>query len=163
MAPSRRAAAAFAAALYAFALPAAFAGGGMPVAADLHDAMRADGADARVLVLMVSRSDCGYCKVLKREVLDPTVKSGDYAGRAVFRELMIDDPAPIRDLDGTQTTAAAVARRYREYLSPTLLFLDADGAELSKRRRGVTTIEYYGHYLDRAIRRAEAALAARGS
>ena len=36
-------------------------------------------------------------------------------------------------------------------MTPTLLFVDSQGRELAERMVGVTTLEFYGGYLDQAI------------
>ena len=42
------------------------------------------------IVLLVSTSDCSYCRKLKDEVLNPMVKSREYDDRALLGELMLD-------------------------------------------------------------------------
>jgi hypothetical protein len=37
------------------------------------------------------------------------------------------------------------------YLTPTLVFLDGDGNEVSERIIGINTLEMYGGYVDEAI------------
>ena len=48
------------------------------------------------IVLLISRSDCSYCMVIKDEVLNPMMKSGEYDDQALIGELMLDAAAPLR-------------------------------------------------------------------
>ena len=136
------------------ALPALAAFDHLPLVQDLT----ALGRDARArglpILLLVSRSDCGYCEKLVDEVIGPMVKSGEYRDRILIRELMSDAVEPVRDFSGRWMPADAVAGRYRASLTPTVLFLDPEGRELAPRIRGINTVDLYGFYLDRSIERA---------
>ena len=111
-----------------------------------------------MLLVIVSRTDCGYCQVLKREFIRPMLISGNYTDKVLIRELLLDKDTSITDFDGTRTTASMIAQRYDEWLTPTVLFLSPSGDELTPRRRGINTVEYYGYYLDKAIDQARSAL-----
>ena len=69
----------------------------VPVARDLV----ADAALAREqripILLVFTREDCGYCELLKRTVILPMIISGEYRDRVVIREVIVDDPADLRD------------------------------------------------------------------
>lgn len=110
------------------------------------------------IVLLMSASYCGYCDRVRDEFLVPMIIGGDYAGRAMLRELPIDGPG-VRDFDGKRRPAAAIAERYAVSLVPTLLFLDGRGRELARRMVGLGTVDFYGAYLERAVETAEARLA----
>ena len=112
------------------------------------------------ILLVVSRDDCPYCKLLKREILEPMLLSGDYSGRVLIRELLVDSYAPVRDFDGETVSSDAVASRYGARLTPTVLFLDHRGRELAEPMIGINTVEFYGHYLDATIDAARVRLGA---
>jgi thioredoxin-related protein len=112
------------------------------------------------IVLVVSRADCPYCELLKEEILQPMLISGDYDGRVLIRELLIDSALPLRDFDGQAIAPDALASRYRTRLTPTVLFLDHRGRELTERMIGINTVDFYGYYLDAAIDAAGEHLAA---
>lgn len=112
------------------------------------------------ILLVVSQTDCPYCKLLKREILEPMLLSGDYTGRVLIRELFIDSHLPVRDFDGRDVTPDDLAGRYRARLTPTVLFLDHRGQELAEPLIGINTVEFYGYYLDAAIDAARARLGA---
>ena len=103
------------------------------------------------ILLVVSQEDCPYCELLKREILEPMLVSGEYDGRVLIRELLIDAELPVRDFDGQAVAPDALARRYRARLTPTVLFLDDRGRELTERMIGINTVDFYGYYLDAAI------------
>lgn len=124
--------------------------------------LRSDGIQAQaqglVLILMLSRTDCPYCELLKREIIGPMIASGDYQDKVMIRELLLDSGSELIDFAGARTRAEAFARRYDETLTPTLLLLSPTGTELAAPRRGVSTLEFYAYYLDKAIDKARAAL-----
>ncbi len=110
------------------------------------------------IVMLLSRSDCPYCDVLKAEVLVPSIRSGEYAERAIMRELMIDDGETVLGRDGKTVASATIAAGYGLEVTPTLLFLDAEGEMLAPPLVGLVIVDYYAHYLQRSLARAETAL-----
>ena len=103
------------------------------------------------IVLLVSRSDCSYCMVIRDEVLNPMMKSGEYDDQALIVELMLDAAQPLRWFDREYERRGELASRLETDLTPTLLFLGPDGTELAPRIRGINTVELFGFYVDRAI------------
>ena len=103
------------------------------------------------IVLLVSRSDCSYCMVIKDEVLNPMMKSREYDDQALIAELMLDAAEPLRWFDGEHGIRDELTSRFETDVTPTLLFLAPDGAELASRIRGINTVELFGFYVDRAI------------
>ena len=112
------------------------------------------------IVLLLSRSDCSYCVLLKDEVLNPMVKSREYDDSTLLGELMLDSEEPLRGFQGGYELRDDVASRFDADLTPTLLFLAPDGSELAPRIIGVNTLEFLGFYVDRAIETARARLGA---
>ena len=131
----------------------------VPVVQDLQSDSEQARNKGLVLLLIVSSTDCGFCERLKREIIRPIIASGAYQDKVLIRELLLDRGMNITDFDGTQTTAVAIAGRYDEGLTPTVLFLSPQGLELTARRRGINSVEFYHHYLDKAIDKALLALA----
>lgn len=119
-----------------------------------HD-LRSDTATGEPLVVMFSRSDCGYCRRLEAEQFVPMLRSGDYAGRVVIRKLSLDRGQQIVDLDGNRVETQQIAARYRVTFTPTVLLLGPEGEELAERLVGLGLADFYGAYLERAIRRAK--------
>ena len=103
------------------------------------------------IVVLFSATHCSYCSIIKEEFLKPMLISGDYTDKAIIRVIEIDSSDDLMDLNGQPISAEAFADRYDIYLTPTLAFFDAQGNELAPRMVGVTTVDYYGGYLDAAI------------
>ncbi len=128
---------------------------------DLRADSRLAAAKRLPLLLMVSQKDCVYCVLLKREIIRPMVISGEYVNKVVIREMFMDAGVRVKDFDGKETKAKDLAHRYKVFLTPTLLLLDADGRELTRRIVGVNSLDMYGVYLDEAIEDALDRLRAR--
>lgn len=130
----------------------------MPLARDF----RSDAIQAQTrklpLIVIISQSDCSYCQWLKREIIRPMLASGSYTDKAIVRELLLDAGETVLDFDGKKIATGVFASRYQEWLTPTLLFLDAEGQELVKRMRGINSVDFYGFYLDKSIDQALARL-----
>ncbi|MCP4041587.1 MAG: thioredoxin fold domain-containing protein [Gammaproteobacteria bacterium] len=123
----------------------------VPVATDLA----ADAELARrgkvPIMLMFSQDHCPFCKTLKREILRPMLLSGEYVDRVIIRELFIDAGEVVRDFNGVEIEGFRVGKRYAIWLTPTLLFLDSQGKELTQRMLGINTVEMYGYYVDESL------------
>lgn len=130
----------------------------LPVAAVeipvLHD-LPADGQASQQkklpIVVLFSAAHCGFCSVVKEDFLKPMLISGEYTNKALIRVIEIDSSQDLVDLDGKPISSEAFADRYGIYLTPTLTFLDGEGKELASRMVGLTTVDFYGGYLDTAI------------
>jgi len=124
---------------------------------NLYD-FKADAAQAEEknlpILLMFSASYCGFCAIVKEEFLKPMQISGDYTNKVIVRIVEIDSSENIIDIDGKDLEPEALAERYNVQLTPTLVFIDAKGVELAQKMVGVTTVDFYGGYLDEAIDRS---------
>jgi thioredoxin-related protein len=103
------------------------------------------------LLLEFSADDCEYCTLLEEEILKPILRNRDYDQRVLMRKLVLDRVTELRDFSGSSVNASALADHYDVFVTPTLLFVDSHGNELSERMVGVTTLEFYGWYLDQAL------------
>ena len=102
-------------------------------------------------MMMVSQAYCGFCEKLKEEILEPMMISGDYTDKVIITELLMDSYSNITGFDGKKIHPSDIATGYKVWVTPTLLFLDADGNEVHPRMLGVNTIEMYGYYIDESI------------
>ena len=132
----------------------------VPLAADLAADARLAANTGRPLMLVFTREECGYCALLKRAVIVPMIISGEYEGRVIIRELMIDTGPDLLDFGGQRVSPFAVADRYDSFFAPVVLMVGPDGEELHERLIGISNEEMYLFYLDRAIEKATAALGA---
>ncbi len=110
------------------------------------------------IVIFISQTGCQFCAALRKQVLFPMLRSGQFADKMVFRELSLDAGFEVEDFDGRTISGSDFAARYGATLTPTLLYLDPDGQELEKKRVGISNIEYYGFYMLRSIKSATAKL-----
>ena len=133
-------------------------GASLPQATDLQALGEEAKARNVAIVLMVSATYCHYCTRLKVDFFGPMIKAGTHTDRAIIREWVLDDYNQFTDFQGKACGAHEFASRYRATLTPTVLFLDQHGNELTERIVGVQSYDFYGAYLEAAIDAANAAL-----
>jgi thioredoxin-related protein len=105
----------------------------------------------KIIMLEVTASYCSYCDLLNEEIIKPMIRSGDYKNSVLIRQLALDSSRTIKDFAGNETTPARLAQYYKVRITPTLLFLDANGNEVSKRIPGVYSLDFFGAYVDEAL------------
>jgi len=105
----------------------------------------------KIIMLEVSASYCDYCRTLEEEIIKPMLRSGDYTEDVLIRRLEIDDTYSINSISGEETTPSQLADQLKIKITPTLLFLDANGNEVSERILGVYSLDFYGGYVDEAL------------
>lgn len=116
-------------------------------------------SERRIPILMVvTREGCAYCARLRKEVLVPMIRSGEYEDRVLIRELKMDPDSEISGFDGRATTTGEVAGRYGVEITPTVLLLDPEGQPLHEPIIGINNADMYPYYLDQAIDKALAEL-----
>jgi len=157
--PRRRAALALGAAALA-GLPrwAAARESALPVPASLRDAGRQAQAAGEPLVLLVSLPGCPYCELVRRNYLLPMRAEGLRA----WQIDVTDTQRTVRDFEERASTGAALAARWKAGFTPTVLFFDARGMELADRLVGMTSVDFYGAYLDDALASARHKLSGKG-
>jgi thioredoxin-related protein len=112
----------------------------------------------RPILLYVSRSDCTFCRRFEADVLGPLIRSDTIAELIVVRELVSDLPGTVIDFFGRSVTRKSIARTYQAELTPTLLFVDAQGREVVPRITGYRESDYFSYYLESAIAQAASAI-----
>lgn len=124
-------------------------------------------ADARLaetrglpLLLAFSATYCGYCEQVEEWFLVPLLLAGYDEERILIRKVIVDSGHSLRDFAGKSVEGAELASRYQVRMVPTLVFVDAQGRELAERLVGLTTVDFYGGYLENSIEAAEARLRA---
>lgn len=134
----------------------------VPVAADLAADARLARARGLPILLIFTREGCSYCELLKTAVMEPVIMSGDYEVRAIIREVVIDSGVELVDFAGRRVSPFSIADRYDALLTPTVLIVGPDAAELSERLVGINNVDMYLWYLDKAVAEGAAELAAGG-
>jgi len=130
----------------------------VPHVLSFRDEGLAVAADGLLLLLAVTREGCPYCARLRREILAPMIRSGEYADRVMIREMMMEPDSPVLDFAGHATSTAQMAERFGVTIAPTVLLLDGNGRALRAPIIGINNAEMYGFYLDQAISEAVAAM-----
>ena len=105
----------------------------------------------KIIMLEVSASYCDYCRTLEEEIIKPMLRSGDYTKNVLIRQLEIDDTYLVNNISGEKITPSKLAEKLKIKITPTLLFLDANGNEVSERILGVYSLDFYGGYVDEAL------------
>jgi thioredoxin-related protein len=105
----------------------------------------------KLIMLEISASDCSYCFKLEEEILKPMVLSGDYDADVLIRKVDIDGSGNLRNFDGQIVSRSSLARAYNIKVTPTLIFLNSQNQEVSKRIVGVNSLDLFGAYVDEAI------------
>jgi len=105
------------------------------------------------IVLMVDQEDCPYCRRVESEFFSAIFAGGEYENRVIFGKISIDEGEMIVSAEGRVSTRDFL-RGYDASFTPTVLFLDADKNQLIEKMVGLTTPDYYGFYLEKAIRAA---------
>ena len=130
----------------------------LPPANDLAADAAASRRERLPILLFFDRDECPYCEQALREYLVPFSRD-EWRGKALFRQVGIDRPDPMLDFRGAHTTHQALAERYGVFLSPTVLVVDANGLPLGEPIVGLLTVDFYGAYIDNALKAAQARLA----
>ena len=105
----------------------------------------------KIIMLEISASYCDYCRTLEEEIIKPMLRSGDYTKNVLIRQLEIDDTYLLNNISGEKITPSKLAEKLKIKITPTLLFLDSNGNEVSERILGVYSLDFYGSYVDEAL------------
>lgn len=103
------------------------------------------------MLIFFTATHCAYCTQVKEEFLLPMLRNPEYARKISMRQIHVNSSASLRDFSGKQTTHKEFARRHRIKLTPTVSIFSPQGAPLSEPLVGLSTPDFYGAYLDRAI------------
>ncbi len=106
------------------------------------------------IVVFVTQQGCQFCAALRRQVLYPMINAGELSDKAIIREVSLDKGFTLQDFSGNEISGRQFADRYQAIVTPTLLFLDAGGTEISEKMVGISNIEFYDFYLVKSIEAA---------
>ena len=112
-----------------------------------------------ILVLEFSSEYCGFCRKLENLFLLPMQRNAEYDDKILIRSVSLDVYETLVDFNGRSVTTAEFASRYQVSLTPTLLFLNAEGAEMSEKLVGIWSEDFYGGFIDNRIDEARDRLA----
>jgi thioredoxin-related protein len=129
-------------------------GEGVPLATDLkNDAELAKQKKGVVLVLF-SQEHCGYCQRVLNEFLIPMSRNMEYQQKLVMRDIDSRGSTMMRDFDGKLVDHNQFSRKHGVRMVPSVMLFDTEGRRLTKPLIGLSTVDYYGSYLDDAIDQA---------
>lgn len=114
--------------------------------------LRASHPESRVLVLLFSQPECGYCDLVRNEFLLPLQQQ--QRPELVIRELKIPGFDDVRNRDNQWVTPAAFAKSYDINFFPSVQMLDLEGEALGDPLVGISSTDFYGYYLDQALEQA---------
>jgi len=126
---------------------------------DLREEARQAKADNLVLVIEFSSEYCGYCRQLEELFLLPMQRNAEYRKKVLIRYVSLDAFETLVDFDGQSVSTSEFASRYDVSLTPTLIFLDSNGNEMSDKLVGIWSEDFYGGFIDERIDEARQRLA----
>lgn len=109
----------------------------VPMLDRLERQLISSGQLRRPLVLFVSMKGCGWCDLLRTDVLQHLARDRDREGVLLFET----------------PQGGAELQRYRIAMVPTVLFLGPQGSEVAERLVGYSR-DFYGAYLSERIAQA---------
>ena len=130
------------------------AGASLSTVKDLRELKhQAESANLPVL-LMFTAADCEYCEAIRNNYLIPMINSGKYSNKILFKQLYIDEYNYLRNEKGELAGGDQVALKYDVEVTPTIVFINAEGKEVSERIVCISGAEYFDRLLDQHISQA---------
>jgi thioredoxin-related protein len=99
------------------------------------------------ILLLFTQENCGFCEIVRSDFLRPMLLNNEYDSRVLIRQIEFDGDDVI-GFDGKTTSMDNITERYNVGFTPTVIFLDSKGKELADKIIGITTVHYYGGFLD---------------
>lgn len=124
---------------------------GVLPAGDLRAEAAAAARAGAPLMVIFSRDDCKFCKVIKRDYLAPMARQPRHRDRLVIREIRQDSEQALTGFSGEKTTHASFARSEKVKLVPVVAFYGPDGKQLAEPIVGVRLPDFYQSYLDDGV------------
>jgi thioredoxin-related protein len=134
-----------------FAGPVAGGSTDMVQASDLRQEAQIAKANNLILVFEFSSEYCAFCRKLEDLFLLPMQRNANYNDKVLIRSISLDSYETLVDFQGQTLSTTEFAARYEVSLTPTLIFLNADGEELSDKLVGIWSEDFYGGYIDNRI------------
>ncbi len=129
----------------------------LPTPASFAQAARDAVQKGEPLVVLVSLPGCPWCELLRRNYLLPMRAEGLQAVQFTVNDKTqrFEGFAPGKELTGVDMSVA-----YKARVTPTLLFLDATGAQVAERITGVASADFLGAQLEQRLAAARLAVRA---
>ncbi len=104
-----------------------------------------------VLVIEFSSEYCAFCRKLEALFLVPMQRNAEYNDKVLIRTVSLDAYETLIDFQGRSMSTSDFASRYDVSMTPTLLFLDGEGVEMSEKLVGIWSEDFYGGFIDNRI------------
>ena len=118
---------------------------------DLRDDSRIVDESNLILVIEFSSEYCGYCRQLEQDFLMPMQRNSDYDDKILIRSVSMSDYEYLVDFEGRSVSTAEFASQYGILVTPTLIFLDSNGVEMTEKLVGFWSPDYFGGFIDNSI------------
>ena len=125
--------------------------GELRMANDLHGLGRESGLRKIPVVLFFSSVHCEYCDLVRDEFLNYLSTDPAFMNKLLLREVRMDSMRPLLDFSRQSISHAAFTEQRAIELVPTIQFTDGVGDILVEDIVGMTTLGFYGAYLEQAI------------
>ncbi len=112
------------------------------------------------IVMLVEISSCRFCKTVRNEFLNPLSISKRYQDKVIFSRISLDSGQTIIGIDGNITDTHSFCANYEAVFTPTIVFMDGRGEQLTKNIVGISSNDYFGYYLEKEIEKSIASLQA---
>jgi thioredoxin-related protein len=129
-------------------------GHALPAAVNLSSDAKLASQLGGPLIVLYSRDDCPYCRIVKRNYLQPLLSEPRYQKRVIVREINVDSESTLIDFDGQKTTHSKFAEREKIRFVPVVSFYGPKGLTLAEPIVGSRLPDFYQSYLDDAIKQS---------
>lgn len=121
------------------------------MADNLHGLGRESNLRKIPVVLFFSSEYCEYCDLVRDEFLNHLSTDPVFMNKLLLREVRMGSNRPLLDFSRQSITHATFTEQRAIELVPTIQFTDGVGDILVEDIVGVTTLGFYGAYLEQAI------------
>ena len=128
------------------------------IANDLHDLGRESDIRKIPVVLFFSSKHCEYCDLIRAEFLKHLLTDPAFMHKFLLREVRTDSTHRLLDFNRRSITHTTFTEQRAIGLVPTIQFTDGLGDMLVEDIVGVTTLGFYGAYLEKAIEQSLSSL-----
>ena len=123
----------------------------LPVVRDLEAVAKIARVQHAPVFVAFTLKRCPYCNTARRDYWVPMNSDNAWRGKVVMVELVMDATPELHDFEGKPTNARDFARRFGIRSAPTVIVFDADGTPATQPLVGLSSGDFYGAYLERAI------------
>ncbi|RDH86464.1 MAG: hypothetical protein DIZ77_09560 [endosymbiont of Seepiophila jonesi] len=113
--------------------------------------------DSPILVVFTA-DGCGYCELLKEQVLKPMFANPEAAIKATILEYDTSSGGKMTDFDGSRIRSRQFTSRYKVFATPTVVILDPNGNPLTAPIVGFNGKEDYEDLLYGTLRDSRTAM-----